>query len=81
MYPQLHHQPPPGIFASPHQNIYAVSNPNIYQIPPPPLAYGSIQPLVQTIHPEIYHPQMMESLRNLNDQAKPYIYDQQRPYA
>jgi hypothetical protein len=81
MYPQLHHQPPPGIFAPPHQNIYAVSNPNIYQIPPPPLAYGSIQQLVQTMPPEIYHPQMMESIRNLNEQAKPYIYEQQRPYA
>ncbi len=44
MYPQIHHQPPPGLFIQP-QGPYAVQNQHIYQIPPPPIAYGTI-PLV-----------------------------------
>ena len=60
VYAQLHHQPPPGFFTpSPHQNLYPVQNPNIYQIPPPPIAYGAMQPVIQPIPQELYHPQMM----------------------
>jgi hypothetical protein len=60
--------------------MYPVPNPNIYQIPSPPIAYGSIQPMVQPMPPEMYHPQMVDPLRNMNDQGKPYPYDQQRSY-
>jgi hypothetical protein len=36
--------------------------------------------MVQPMPPEMYHPQMVDPLRNMNDQGKPYPYDQQRSY-